>query len=196
MESASAFGASLGTYGAFEGTTAQAGVDFSMQMSLCTVKEDYLLNSWISTVIISIVCILSLMRGMQSIWHYLNYTIPQQFIQLVRQAHLGQPFQTLWNIEVDDSMRQALCAPLTESQICRIAQMKHDITRYSIDCYVITHKLRSKELTGVVSVSLNVDSQSGACDYHCSKVMLRIIIRHIGRPGVDNRWVVSSVEQL
>lgn len=154
------------------------------------------MNNWISTAIVTIVCILSLIRGIQSTVYYLNYTIPQQLIQLVRQAHLGQPFHTLWNIEADDSMREALCAPLTASQIYRISQMKHDIISYSIDGYVISHKLKSKELTGVVSVSLSVDSRSGACDYKCSKAMLRITVRHIGRPGVDNTWVVSAVEQL
>lgn len=154
------------------------------------------MSNWLSTAIITIVCILSTIKGIQSTLHYLNYTIPQQLTQLVRQAHLGQPFQTLWNIEVNDTMRKALCAPLTANQICRISEMKHDIISYSIDSYVISHKLKSKELTGVVAVSLDVDSQSGACDYTCSMVKLRITVRHVGKTGVDYKWVVSSVEQL
>lgn len=154
------------------------------------------MNNWLSTAIVTIVCIVSLIRGIQSSLHYLNYTIPQQLVQLVKQAHLGQSFQTLWNIEVSNTMREALCAPLTANQICEIAQMKHDIVSYSINCYVLSHKLKSKELTGVVSVSLSIDSRSGACDYKYSGVKLRITVRHIGKSGVDNKWVVSSVEQL
>lgn len=154
------------------------------------------MNNWILTAIVTIVCILSIIKGIHSTSHYLNYTIPQQLVQLVRQAHLGQPFQTTWNIEVSDAMREALCAPLTARQIRIMSQMKDDIARYAVDGYVISHKLKPKELTGVVAVSLNVVSRSGECDYMCSKAKLRITVRHIGKAGLDNKWVVSSVEQL
>lgn len=70
------------------------------------------MQDWPSTALIAVMGIIFSIRGLQSVRHHCNYTVPMQLVSLVKQAHLGQPFQTLWNIEVGDAMRLALRAPL------------------------------------------------------------------------------------
>ena len=142
-------------------------------------------------IIFAITCTIWVIKGILEVRHYSNYTIPQQLIQLVRQAHLEQEFHTIWDIKVSDKMRAALCTPLTQQQLQTLKLSKDDIVSRSIDGYVISHKLRNGELSGVVSVSIDITSKSGKCNYHYSGVKLRITVDRM-----YNKWIVTSVTHL
>lgn len=145
----------------------------------------------IFTIIEIIVSVVAIMKAIQSLRLYLYHTIPQQLLDLVRQAHLEQEFHTIWDIKVSDKMRAALCTPLTQQQLQTLKLSKDDIVSRSIDGYVISHKLRNGELSGVVSVSIDITSKSGKCNYHYSGVKLRITVDRM-----YNKWTVTSVTQL
>lgn len=147
-------------------------------------------------VVTTIVFAVSLLKGVKEIWHYRHHTIPQQLADLIRQAHLEVPFRTLWNIEVGPAMQDALRMPLTLQQIAALSQAGDDIIKRSINCHVASHKLKAGELSGIVSVSLKISSHSGTHNYAISKARLRIVVSHIGAPGISNKWIVSSVEQV
>lgn len=48
---------------------------------------------------------------------FFQVTVPQQLVNLVRQAHAGDAFSTVWNISVGADMRERLCYPLTSEQV-------------------------------------------------------------------------------
>ena len=149
----------------------------------------------LSTILITILCAVSLLKGIKDIWHFRHDTIPHQLVDLVRQAHLDVPFRTLWDIEVSSEMRNALLAPLTAEQINELSHSGEDIIKRSINCRVISHKLKDGELSGVVSVSVKYYSQSGTHNYAFSNEKLRIVVSHIGPTGISKRWSVTSVER-
>lgn len=135
-------------------------------------------------------------KSIHSLWVYSNLTVPHQLVDLVRQAHLEQEFHTIWDIEVSDAMRIALCTPLTQQQLQMLRQSKDDIASRSIDGYVISHKLRHRELIAVVSVSIDITSKSGNWNYRYSGMKLRITVSRIGKPMINSKWAVTSVTML
>ena len=147
-------------------------------------------------IIFAMMCATWVIKGILEARRYSNYTIPQQLIQLVRQAHLEKEFHTIWDIKVSDEMRTALCAPLTQQQIQTIRLSKEDIISHSVDGYVISHKVRRRELSGVVSVSIDITSKSGNCNYKYSGVKLRITVNRLGDSAIDSKWTVTSVTQM
>lgn len=155
-----------------------------------------MMRHWITIVLVSIVCLVKIIKGIRENQFFLHYTIPQQLASLVKQAHAGQPFQTIWTIEADATMREALCAPLTARQTRLRAQHPEDIVYQFIDCRVLSHRLKAETLTGVVRIILDIRSRSGEIDCQCSDVQLRITVSHVGEPGISKRWVVSAVERL
>ncbi len=143
--------------------------------------------------IIYAVIIIKIIRDIR---HHNNYTIPQQLVHLVQQAHTGRPSQTLWDIEVSDEMKIALRAPLTPQQIEVLSQLSGEVINAFVTGYVLSHKSKDGELTGVVCVSIDISSSAGTYKYKYSEVKLRITIRRVGKPLVSSKWVVSSVEQI
>lgn len=81
----------------------------------------------LSRIGVTIVIVVMVIKGLRDIHRYLKIELPQQFTQLVRQAHWGQPFHTAWEIEVSDEMREALQLPLSPQQIHTLMQEKDDI---------------------------------------------------------------------
>lgn len=150
----------------------------------------------LTQIIVAIVCVGYIIKGIQETRHYLNYTIPHQLLQLVQQAHTGRSNQTLWNIETTEEMRRALCVPLTSQQIDALSKLGAETISTSVTGYVLSHKLRDSELSGVVCVSINISSSLGTYNYEYSNVKLRITVRHVGKPLVSDKWIVSSVEQI
>lgn len=150
---------------------------------------------WLSMIITTIMSIVLVIKGVRDVLEYTRYTIPRQLVQLVKQAHLGQEYPTIWNIEMSDEMRTALCVPL-QQQLHALGLLKDDVVINYINGYVISHKFKARELSGVVCVSIGMTSKSKNCNYECSEVRLRITVSHVGTPGISQQWVVSSVEQI
>lgn len=145
----------------------------------------------------TIITIVGIVAGFRESYHYTHYTIPNQLAQLVKQAHLGQAFQNLWDIKVSDEMRIALRAPLTAQQIQEMEKMKDDIEIRSVDCYVLSHKLKRDFLLGVVDVSVDIGSHSGKYHYNISNAKIQVTVRHDDNEGrFSRKWYVSSVEQI
>ena len=155
-----------------------------------------MIDKIILVIIVTTIWVVSIIKGIQYLRLYMHGTVPNQLMELVRQAHLGQQFNTLFNIEVSDEMRTALCAPLTQQQIQTIRLSKEDIISHSVDGYVISHKVRRRELSGVVSVSIDITSKSGNCNYKYSGVKLRITVNRLGDSAIDSKWTVTSVTQM
>lgn len=165
-------------------------------MSVQTLEKDYTLYYVIGSLVSTIIIVRLVIRGIQESRHYCNYAIPQQLIQLVRQAHLGQEIHTMWDIEVSEVMRPSLCAPLLYEQQQMLRESKDDILSYAVDGYVVSHKYHAHDLTGVVNVSIDITSKSGNWHYQCSNAKLRIVVKYIGEIGFNNKWAVTSVKQL
>lgn len=151
----------------------------------------------LSKIGVTIVVVVMIIRGLRDIRHYMKVEIPDQLAQLVKQAHLGKPFQTLWDIQVSDEMRYALQSPLTVQQIDTLMQEKDDIISRSVYCNLISHKMKEHTLSGVVSVSIDIESRSRLNSYHIADAMLRITLKNTANPErIDNKWFVSSVEKI
>ena len=136
-----------------------------------------------------------IVKAIRDAVHQTEYVIPHQLLQLVRQAHLGDSHQTTWDIRMSEEMRMALRAPLTAQQIQTLSQRSDDAISISVDGYVLSHKYRDRELSGVVCASIDISDRLGVCNYKYSDVKLRITIRQTGDP-IDKRWAVSSVERV
>ena len=151
----------------------------------------------LSKIGVTIVIVVMIIWGVRDLRHTLKFDISQLFTQLVKQAHLGKPFQTLWDIQVSDEMRYALQLPLTVQQIDTLMQEKDDIISRSVYCNLISHKMKEHTLSGVVSVSIDIESHSRLNSYHIADAMLRITLKNTANPErIDNKWFVSSVEKI
>lgn len=150
----------------------------------------------IPSIEIVIVWIAAILGSVRWIYHYIHYTIPQQLAQLVTQAHTGENFKTLWDIKVSPEMRAALCQPLTPEHLGIMQAAETGIVSSSACCYVLSHKYRSNELSGVVKVSVTVHSKYSKTDLIYPDVSLRIVVRLNGKPFPKSRWEVISVDQI
>lgn len=153
----------------------------------------------LSKIGVTIVIVVMIIWGVRDLRHTLKFDISQLFTQLVKQAHLEQPFQTSKGIpiQVSDEMRYALQLPLTVQQIHTLKQAKDDIISKSVYCNLISHKMKGDELSGVVSVSIDIESHSRLNSYHISDAMLRITLRSTENlKSLDRKYIVSSVEQI
>ena len=153
----------------------------------------------LSRIGVTIVVVVMVIRGLRDIRHTLKSEITQLFTQLVKQAHLEQPFQTSKGIpvQVSDEMRYALQLPLTVQQIQTLMQAKDDIISRSVYCNLLSHKMKENELSGVVMVSIDIESRSRLNSYHISDAMLRITLRSSENlRSLDRKYIVSSVEQI
>ena len=155
----------------------------------------------LSMIGVTLVIVINIIRGLRDIRHYQDVVIPQQLVQLVRQAHYGEKFQTKWDIEVSDQMRDALCAPLTSQQLQTLRVMKDDVCFRSVRCSLLSYKHKGLELSGVVNVSIDIRSHSGQNTYCIPNAKLHVIVRNTGnKDRIDNningKWYVSSVELL
>lgn len=155
----------------------------------------------LSRIGVTIVFVVIIIRSLRDIRHYNNVVVPQQLVQLVRQAHYEEKFQTKWDIEVSDKMRDALCAPLTSQQLQTLRVMKDDVCFRSVRCSLLSYKHKGLELSGVVNVSIDIRSHSGQNTYCIPNAKIHVIVRNTGnKDRIDNningKWYVSSVELL
>ena len=155
----------------------------------------------LSKIGVTIVVAAAIIRGLRDIRHYMKVEIPQQLIQLVRQAHYEEKFQTKWDIEVSEQMRNALCAPLTPQQVQTLCLMKDDICFRSVRCSLLSYEHKGLELSGVVNVSIDIRSHSGQNTYYIPKAKVRVTVRNTGDinridNNINGKWYVSSVEVL
>ncbi len=133
---------------------------------------------------------------LQDIHNHQHYEVPEQLAELVRQAHGTEPIRTMWGIQVSPEMRDALCAPLTAEQLAAIRKADVGVFSRSVSCHVVSYKLRGKELSGVVQVSVTVHSRYSKSERTYPPIKLRIVVVHNGRPFPNERWEVASVEQI
>ena len=75
---------------------------------------------------VTIVVVVMIFRGLRDIRRYMKVEIPQQLTQLVRQAHLDQPFQTMWNIEVSDEIRTPIAPHRSANTLFEAGERRHD----------------------------------------------------------------------
>ena len=143
-----------------------------------------------------IVWIVAILWSIRDIYYHNHYRIPQQLAQLVTQAHTGENFKTLWDIQVSPEMRAALCQPLTSEHLEMMQASEAGTVSSSASCYVLSHKHRGNELSGVVKVTVTVHSRYSKTDSVYPDAKLRIVVRHNGKPYPKSCWEVVSVDQI
>lgn len=132
----------------------------------------------------------------QDIRNHQHYEVPEQLAELVRQAHGTGPIRTMWDIRVRPEMRLALCAPLTAEELAAIRTAEPGVLSRSVSCYVVSHKKKGCELSGVVQVSVTVHSCYSKSERAYPPTKLRIVVTHNGRQFPNDCWEVTSVEQI
>lgn len=143
-----------------------------------------------------IVIIVSCILGLYELYHLITYTTPQKLVQLVLDAHSKKSNSTHWNIKLSCQMREALCTPLTKEQLAYLDEKSDDIISKSVTCRLVSYKYRPNELSGIVSVSIHIQSKSGQCDVDYTNVRVRIVTKTNGKAGTDSYRVVDAVELL
>lgn len=125
-----------------------------------------------------------------------HYEVPQQLAELVRQAHGTEPIRTMWDIRVSPELRDALCVPLTDEQLATIRAAEEGTFSSSVSCYVVSHKHKDNELSGVVQVSVTVSSRYSKSELAYPPTKLRIVVSAKAGRYPLRRWEVTSVEQI
>lgn len=128
--------------------------------------------------------------------HFDDEVIPQQLVDLVRQAHAGEPFKTRMGIRVSPEMRDALCLPLTPQQLETMRAAGEDVYRRSVFCRLVSSRYVGGELSGVVHVSVKVHSKYSKNELVYPDAELRIVVRYNGGQTLKGEWVVTEVEQI
>ena len=128
--------------------------------------------------------------------YHQQYSVPEQLAELVRQAHGTAPIRTMWDIRVSPEMRDALCAPLTPEQLQAIRAAEAGVFARSVSCYVVSHKCKGNELSGIVQVSLTVRSRYSQSEMAYPPIKLRIGVNSSTAQYGDRCWEVTSVEQV
>ena len=129
-------------------------------------------------------------------FHYTFDQVPQQLFKLVKQAHLGEPVDMLWNIAVSSEMQDALCQPLTPEQLATMRAAEKGVFSTSVNGYLISSRFENNELSGVVQVSVPVHSKYSKHDMAYPAVKLRSVVRRTGGQHPDICWEVASVEKV
>ncbi len=152
------------------------------------------MDHWIIPVFTVIFAAYYFFRDSREMRHLAKHVIPDQLAQLVYQAHTGGNFKVQWKVRIDDKMRTALRIPLAPQQIDAMTCATEDISTF-VQCKTVDFKTRAKEISGVVSVTLDITSPSGKYDFHCRDVRLHITLTT--RTNLyDSPWIVRSVEQV
>lgn len=151
---------------------------------------------WITRVwplLLAVVGIIQMVRWHR---HLVGSTIPQQLVELVQQAHKGEPFKTRMDIQVSPEMRDALCLPLTPEQLETMRAAGEGVYSRSVFCHLVSSRFKGGVLSGVVKVLVTVHSKYSKNDLVCPDTELRIVVRHNGRRYPMEAWEVVSVEEV
>ena len=120
-------------------------------------------------------------------------TVPNQPVDLVRQAHMGESFNTAFNIPVSANERQLLMYPLTQELVeiirttSRFACQKKEFSYRLTDC-----KFTDNELSGTVLATIQFQDDAKGINLDYRDVPIRIKLG--GKPGKG--WHIDSIEYL
>lgn len=151
---------------------------------------------WITMIWPLLLAVVYIVRMIRWHRHFFGSTIPQQLVELVRQAHSGEPFTTRMDIQVTPEMRDALCQPLTPQQLETMRAAGEGVYSRSVFCRLVSSRFKGGELSGVVWVSVKVRSRYSKNDLLFPDAELRIVVRHNGRKYPMEAWEVVSVEKV
>lgn len=154
------------------------------------------IERWITGAWIVILAVLYIARMIREDRYLHHHTIPQQLVQLVRLAHGVSEVPTAFDIRIPPGMRDALCAPLTHEQLETMRAAGEGVFSRSVSCHLISSRFKGGELSGVVKVSVRVSSRYSERPLVCPDVKLKITVSGVGKPGIEHRWEVTSVEQI
>lgn len=153
-------------------------------------------SGWILIAIFVGVVVYNVIKWINKSHDYFKGQVPQQLVQLVLQAHQNGPIETMWDIKVSERMRDALCAPLTPEQLATIRAAEEGVFSRRVSCRLLSSRWKGRELSGLVQVSVMVHSKYSKTNMFCPETKLRITVSGAGNPGIEHRWVVTSVEQI
>ena len=118
--------------------------------------------------------------------------VPQQLVNLIKQAHTGQQFATEWHISVGADMREKLCYPLTSEQVEIIKATSYPPQEGEFEYKLSSYKFTANELSGVVLVTIRYRDDLKELDLNFKNVPIRI--QCTSKPSKG--WRLSSVEYL
>lgn len=151
---------------------------------------------WILPVWLVILTVYHLIKMVREMNRLTKVEIPRQLVELVQQAHQAEHIRTMWDIKVSERMRDALCAPLTPEQLAVIRSAEKGVFSTYVKCSLLSSNYQGEELSGVVQVAVRVSSKFSELPLVCPDVKLRITVSGVGTPGIEHRWVLTSVERI
>ena len=118
-------------------------------------------------------------------------TVPNQLIELVRQAQMGEPFQTALDILVGADDRQKLMYPLTQVETIRATSM-FACQKKEFSYQLKEYRFTGSELSGIVlaTIQFQDDAKGIRVDYRDVPIYIRLA----GRPGKG--WQIDETEYL
>lgn len=143
-----------------------------------------------------ILTIYHLVKMVREMNHYTRVEVPRQLVELVQQAHQAGRIETRFDIRVSERMRDALCAPLTQEQLATIRSALPGTYSTYVKCELLSSSYKGEVLSGVVKSAVRVSSKYSEKPLVCPEVQLKITVSGNGKPGIDHRWEVTSVEQI
>lgn len=129
-------------------------------------------------------------------WREFKAEQVQQLVQLVKLAHGASEIRTMFDIRVSERMRDALCAPLTQEQLATIRAAVPGTYSTYVKCELLSSTFKGNVLSGVVKAAVRVSSRYSEKPLVCPEVQLKITVCGNGKPYVEHRWEVTSVERI
>ena len=120
-------------------------------------------------------------------------TVPNQLVELVRQAQMGEPFQTALDILVGADDRQKLMYPLTQEQVEIIRETSMFACQKKEFSYRLKeYRFTGSELSGIVlaTIQFQDDAKGIRVDYRDVPIYIRLT----GRPGKGCQ--IAEIEYL
>ena len=151
---------------------------------------------WFFPIWVVILTVYHLVKMVRDMNRLTKVEIPHQLVELVQQAHQEGPIKTKFDIKVSERMRDALCAPLAPEQLAVMRSAEKGVFSTYVKCKLLSSYYKGGELSGVVQVSVRVSSKFSELPLVCPDVKLKITVSGAGKPGIEHRWVVTSVEQI
>lgn len=95
---------------------------------------------WITSAGTAILAVVFIVRLIRDHRYLFNYTIPQQLVQLVRQAHGVSTVGTALDIRIPPEMRDALCATLTQAQLETMRAAGEGVYIRNVSCHLVSSR--------------------------------------------------------
>lgn len=124
-------------------------------------------------------------------YRYLHQELPHEVLQLVKQAHKGEPFNTEPYIYVSADMRKMLTYPLTVEQAEMIGSTQYPVTENNFEYELVAHSYKKNVLFLTALITIDYCDTAKNIDLHFHKIQFLI---KCGGTRKRDSWEILSVE--